>query len=87
MISQWTQHLKTDEEKQRFKNSVLSSRPVLERLQEMINTREAQMVDKELDITTYDSHGWDYRQAHNNGYKACLRALKIILTLDPKDKK
>ena len=85
MISAWTQHLKSEEEKERFKLSVLSARPVLERLQELINNREAEMEKLELDTTTYDRPNWDYRQAHNNGFRACLRALKIITNLDPKE--
>lgn len=88
MISAWTSHLETEEEKQRFKNQVLGSKAVLDRLAQLLAQREKDMEVIELNTTVYDRPNWDYRQAHNNGFKACLKSITVLLTtLDQKENK
>jgi len=87
MISAWTKHLKSEEEKTKFKNSVLGSRVVLERLQELINEIEDEQTQIERSPKLYDMPNWDYRQAHLNGFKDCLLKIKKIITIDQKDNK
>lgn len=86
MIPQWTNHLKDEDEKKRFKSYIYSSRGVLDRLRQITLDLEQQLDDKELNKDVYDSPSWAARQADNNGYRRCLRGLQKLLTLDPKDK-
>lgn len=87
MISAWTKNLKTDEDKVRFKNTVLGSKAVLERLQELLNEIEDEVNTLELNTKIYDIPNWDYRQADMNGFRRALRTIKKIITLDQQDTK
>jgi len=87
MISAWTKHLKTEEEKERFKSSVLGSKTVLLRLQELINEMKEDTERLELDTRIYDLPNWDYRNADTNGYKRCLRQISKLINLDQEGNK
>jgi hypothetical protein len=82
MISAWTKHLKTEDEKTRFKNSVLGSKLVLERLQDLLKEVEAGADSIESDPTKYDTPGWAYRQADRNGFRRALKAVQKLITVD-----
>lgn len=87
MISAWHKHLADPEEKERFKNSVLGSKIVLERLQALINEMREDAENHELNTKVYDIPNWDYRQADTNGYKRCLNQISKLITLDQKEAK
>lgn len=87
MISAWTKHLKTDEEKVRFKNSVQGSKIVLERLKEILDEMEGDQNRIERDVRIYDTPGWDYRIAHLNGFRDAIHKVSKIINLDQQDKK
>lgn len=87
MISAWTKHLKTDQEKERFKNSVLGSKVVLDRLQSLMDEEKADLENLENNPKLYDLPNWDYRQAHSNGFRAALKMVSKLITLDQQDKK
>jgi hypothetical protein len=78
----WTKHLKNSEEKTRFENLILGSRPVIERLNKILEEYEKSLNRSETDLTTYETPNWDYRQAHKNGYRACLYRIQELLNLD-----
>jgi len=82
MISAWTKHLKTEDEKARFKNSVLGSKIVLERLQQLIKEVEDDLDKTELNTKIYDIPNWDYRQADMNGFRRALKTIQTIITVD-----
>jgi hypothetical protein len=82
MKSVWTDNLKTDEEKQRFKNSVLASSSVLERLDEILLKMQDDQDGIERNTKIYDMPNWDYRQAHLNGFKDCLHKVRFLINLD-----
>lgn len=82
MIRNWTLHLKTDEEKERFKREILSARGVLERLGEILKTEEDDIHSKERNTKVYEFPNWDYRQAHYNGYVDCLKHIQFLINLD-----
>jgi hypothetical protein len=82
MISAWTKHLKTEDEKTRFRNSVYGSKLVLERLQELLKEVEEDLNKTELSAEIYDIPNWDYRQADMNGFRRCLNIVNKIITLD-----
>lgn len=82
MISAWTKHLKTDDEKERFNNKILGSKSVLDRLQDLMKEEIDALESVELSNKVYDLPNWDYRQAHANGFKAYHRMLMKLTTLD-----
>lgn len=86
MISAWTRHIKNEDEKEKFKNEILRSKDVLQRLQDVLKEMESDQDSIERNTKIYDLPNWDYRQAHLNGFKDCLNKINKILTLDQQDK-
>lgn len=82
MISAWTKHLSTEEEKSRFKNSIHGSKTVLDRLRGMLSEIALEQDSIERNPDTYNIPNWDYRQAHLNGFKDCLNKINKIITID-----
>lgn len=82
MFDIWTRHLTDKEEKERFKGSVRASKPVLDRAKEILAKMEDDLDGTEMNPKYYDNPNWDYRQAHNNGYRQCLRLLRKLIDLD-----
>lgn len=82
MISAWTDHLKDPGEKERFKNQILGSKAVLDRLKDMINTVDEDYAEAELSRKIYDLPNWDYRQADMNGGRRAIRTVSRIIDLD-----
>ncbi len=87
MISAWTDHLKDPEEKERFKKHILSSKAVLDRLQEILDKVDADYKATELNDKIYDLPNWDYRQADMNGGRRVLKTISRIINLDQQDTK
>ena len=82
MYTDWTKNLKTPEDKESFENTLLGSKLVLDRLVGLIDEYEKSLGRSEIDVQTFNSPGWDYRQAYKNGYRACLAKMKELVTLD-----
>lgn len=82
MISAWTRHLHTEQEKELFKNQVLGSKLVLRRLQELLKEIEDDLDKTELNTKIYDIPNWDYRQADTNGSRRTLRTVRKLLDFD-----
>lgn len=78
----WTKNLKTPEEKQRFENSVIGSRLVLERLTQILDEEEENIAQSEMNVDTYSTSDWAAKQAHYNGQRSMLRKIKKIINLD-----
>lgn len=87
MKIQWTSHLKTDDEKERFERQILSSSAVLERLMELLEDREKAINSIETGVEKYTQPGWDAIQAHYNGEKASLKYIKNLINLDKQEYK
>lgn len=85
MISAWTKHLKTDEEKERFKNTVLGSKLVLDRQKDLLKEMQEDVDNTEMNTKIYDIPNWDYRQADMNGFKRCLKLVNKLITLDQEE--
>jgi len=85
MISAWTKHIKDEPDKERFRNSVLGSKIVLKRLEELLNEMKEDVDNAELNVKIYDSPNWDHKQAHLNGFKEALKKVSKIINLDQKD--
>lgn len=86
MISAWTKHLTSEEDKQRFEKTVLASRATLNRLKELLEEEKAGLESAEISPKMYETPNWDYKQAHNNGFKAALKMVSKLIYLDPKEK-
>lgn len=82
MITAWTKHLKTDEEKEQFRQSVKKAQWVLDHVRGLINSSQEALEATEISPKSYDNANWAYRQAHANGYKQALRDFTKLLTLD-----
>jgi len=82
MYVAWTKHLQDTKEKEDFKRTVYGSKTVLERLTSILNEMETDLNTVEISPKTYEVPNWDYRQAHNNGYRQCLNILKKLINLD-----
>jgi hypothetical protein len=82
MFIGWTQHLKDKEEKERFKQSVLSSKQVLDRLKILIESEESAIDQTERDPKAYDNPAWPYKQAYKNGMRHGLSIIKQFVDLN-----
>lgn len=84
MILDWTKDLNTPKEKEDFERSIQNSRPVLERLTELLIEREKNLDRSEMSSEGYDNPSWAYKQAHKNGFRAGLNICKRLIDLDKK---
>jgi len=82
MISAWTQHLPTNEEKVRFASSVQSAKPVLDRIKAILLQDELALDRSETDIKTFDSPNWSHKQAYKNGYRKAIQMITTLVDLD-----
>jgi len=82
MITAWTKHISDEAEKEKFKQQILGSKTVLNRLQAIVNEMKEDVDNLELNNKIYDVPNWDYRQAHLNGFKDALKKINLIINLD-----
>lgn len=80
MITAWTKHCKTEEEKEQFKQSLQRVKWAFDHAKTLVN--ENAIEASEISPKSYDSPNWAYRQAHSNGYKQAIRDFHKLLTLD-----
>ncbi len=85
MKTAWIKNLQTDEEKTRFESSLISAKPVLSRLTQLLIEEEEGIDRSELQIDTYESASWSSKQAHKNGQRAMLRKIKNLINLDQQE--
>lgn len=82
MYTAWTQHLKDPNEKIRWQNTVVAAKPVLEHIRTLLTSLEVGVGQDEVNKEYYSSPSWAYRQAHNNGYRHCLKTVLSLIDLD-----
>lgn len=85
MYSVWTKDAKDIEEKERLQRSIQNSNWLLERLSTILDTMVADLDSSERSLKTYELPNWDYRQAHNNGYRQAISLVQKLITLDRED--
>jgi len=85
VYTKWTSHLSDPEEKQRFENQIISAKPVLERLAQLITEDEGNLDKVELGVKQFEVPNWDYRQAYYNGSRASLHSIKKLIDLDQQE--
>lgn len=79
MLAAWSRHLASDTEaKKKFEDMVEGSKLLTDRLQDILESLEANLEFTELSDTAFDNPNWAYKQAYMNGCKAMLRRVKVI---------
>jgi hypothetical protein len=86
MKIQWTSNLKTEEEKEKFQRQILAAKPVLERLDFLLNERSKAIDSIESGVEKYIQPGWSAIQAHYNGEKASIKYIRNLINLDQKER-
>lgn len=82
MFTRWTQHLKTDEEKEAFKRKIHSAKEVLDHLKLMLEEDLVSLDRSEMDQRIYQTPNWDFLQAHKNGNRQAYHLMKTLVDLD-----
>ncbi len=85
MISSWTDHLKSDSEKEQYIKSVRHSKWILDDLSKLLIKIENGLDRQELSPRAYDEPNWAFRQAHANGFRQCLNKVQTLINLDQKE--
>lgn len=80
MITAWTKHCKTEEEKQQYTESLKRVKWVLDQAKSLVTTDGIEA--SEMSPKSYDNPNWAYRQAHANGYKQAVKDFHKLLTID-----
>ena len=83
MITQWTKHCTSEDEKKQYVESLKRARWVFDDLNKLVDENLNVNESSEISPKSYDSPNWAFRQAHVNGYKQALKDLKKLLTIDP----
>lgn len=84
MYLDWTKHLKDEEEVKNFKDGLMRSRYILDRLKDILADREKSLSRNEQDENTFDVPNWEHRQAFRNGRRSELNAIRELIDLDKK---
>lgn len=79
LLTIWTQHLKGEEEKEKFRDYILNSSSLWERLNVIITEKLPKPIE-----ANYSKAAWAYYQADQNGYQRALTEILSILPVDNK---
>jgi hypothetical protein len=71
--------------KERFQNQVLSAKPVLERLTDILTTAKNEMEDAEINGGSFQNPNWANKQAYILGQKASLGYVIKLINLDQQE--
>jgi hypothetical protein len=85
MYTRWTQNLTDPEQIKEFQDYVKGSKRLLNRLSEILDEEEIAINKSETTQKTYENPNWSYLQAHKNGYRQCLKVLRILINLDQQE--
>lgn len=81
MNTQWLSHLPA-QDRDEFKQRIVLAAPVLERMQEVINSKLAQSTKESRSKTNYESPSWALMQADYIGYARALNELLSFISLE-----
>ena len=81
MKAQWFRECKTKEDKDRVRQTLLSNRESLLRLESILES----MLKETPSQTDYDSPSWAYKQADRIGYNRALNQVLDLINLDNKE--
>lgn len=80
MISRWTAHLSTDEEKKKFEEMVRTADAVLRRLYDIMQEDYALLCERECSEKDFETPSWSFKQAFRNGSISWFRKLTTLLS-------
>lgn len=86
MYGAWTKHIKDPAEAERFTNTLISSKPVLDRLLAILREDELAADRSEMDIRTFETPNWSHKQAFKNGYRSHMSVIEKLINLDQQRK-
>jgi hypothetical protein len=75
----WTKHLKSDEHKQTFEQTLRASTTIVQRLREILEDDERSLDAASATIKDFEDPSWSHKQAFRLGEKARIRKLKELL--------
>lgn len=76
---EWTKHLKTQEEKDKFASLVVNNRLLLGRLLDLLDEKLDTIERAESNQETYQNPAYASWQAHQNGRRASLKDIRRLL--------
>lgn len=82
MYIAWTKHIEDPAKKEQFVNYLRNNREIFDVALNILNLREKELDFEETSASSYDKPNWDYRQADRNGYRRCLKQMKLLFNLD-----
>lgn len=82
MWIKWTSNLQTEDEINSFRNQVYAAKPVLERVRQLLDEKEAAIDRSEINPSTYENPSWSHMQAYKNGIRAACSDLRLLLTIE-----
>ena len=83
MLSVWTLHLEKDPKaKEKFENSIKSSKEVLDRLHDIAVGLEASLDRSELTLDQFKDPNWAYLQAYKNGSRNIINKIKDLAKIE-----
>lgn len=78
MDTRWTQHLPKDE-RDRFRNNVLASKDVLDRLDEILARMDKEAQKQKWSLKSYLNPAWAEFQADMNGTRRTIAEIRALL--------
>lgn len=84
MWIKWTSNLKSEGEINDFRNKIFAAKPVLDRITNLLDEKEAALDRSEINIAEYDNPNWSHKQAFKNGIRAACADLRLLLTIEDK---
>jgi len=85
MWIKWTSNLSTEAEINDFRNKVYGSKPVLDRIRQLLDEKEAAIDRSEIKLEEYENPNWSHKQAFKNGIRAACADLRLLLTIEDKE--
>ena len=79
MLIEWTKHIRDQEKKSKFEETIKGSVEGFRRLYDILIDREDSIDRSEINMSTYDTPNWEARQAHKNGRREEIAALKTLI--------
>lgn len=79
MYTDWTKHLKDEQDKKDFERTVQGSSQALNRLLDLITEYQDTISLSENDIRIFDQPNWEYRQAFKNGQRCSLQKIRDLI--------
>ena len=76
----WTKHLSTEYQRKSFEDLLRNSTLQFSRLLEILDEKERALTKQTTTLSEYENPSWSHKQAHINGYIACLTNLKELFT-------